>query len=291
MSENKSNNKENTKNTGKKKNPRTKQIIYRICFVLCFLTFAVSAVMLITYFADSIRSEKKVDELKQYINTEEKQPDATQSDISSSTEEKQPEFEVIDGKLIQEKFAELYKRNDDFIGWIVIDGTDIDYPVMQSMYDEEFYLHRDFDKEYTRGGTLFIDTSSDVESPSDNIIIYGHNMTTGKMFHSLFEYEDEEFYKKHKYIIFDTIYGDAKYEIIAAFRTKIYPIDYTGFKYYEFFDAGSKEEFDYYVSSCKSLTPYNIETTAQYGDKLISLSTCAYHDDTGRYVVVAKRIE
>ncbi len=275
-----------TKKTGKKK---IKNIIYRVCFVVCFITFCVCAVILVTYIADCIKSEKKVDKLKEYIDTEEPSiPDdntATSQNATSGTD-----FQLINGVAVQEKFAKLYSMNSDFVGWITIVGTDIDYPVMQSMYDEEFYLHKDFDKEYTKGGTLFIDTSSDVKKPSDNILIYGHNMTTGKMFHSLFEYEDEEFYENHKYITFNTIYGDGEYEIIAAFRTNIYPVDYTGFKYYEFFDAATEEEFDNYVNNCKSLTPYSTTATAEYGDKLISLSTCAYHSENGRYVVVAKKI-
>lgn len=287
-SENKIKNKKENKKNNKKSNKKAKLIIYRICFVACFITFCVCAVILITYIADCIKSEKRVDELKEYINTD----DMTDSDDVATSQDGRINinYQSVNGVAIQAKFAKLYSMNSDFVGWITIAGTDIDYPVMQSLYDEEFYLHRDFDKEYTKGGTLFIDTSSDVRKPSDNILIYGHNMTTGKMFHSLFEYEDEEFYKKHRFITFNTIYGDGEYEIIAAFRTNIYSPDYEGFKYYEFFDASIKEEFDYYVNSCKSLTPYETEATAEFGDKLISLSTCAYHSENGRYVVVAKKI-
>ena len=280
MSENKETTKKATKKTKKK-------VIYMICFSVCLITFLVCAYMLITYFWDSFQSEKRVDELKEYI------VDDTEEDVNhtSGDANKRPVYVDVDGVLVQEKFAELYQMNTDFVGWITIDGTDIDYPVMQSMYDEEFYLHKDFDKEYTKGGTLFIDTSSDPSEPSANILIYGHNMTTGKMFHSLFEYEDEEFYKEHKYIVFNTIYGDGVYEIIAAFRTQIYSPDYTGFKYYEFFDAANEEEFKEYVRNCQAKTPYVTDASAEYGDTLITLSTCAYHVDNGRYVVVAKKIK
>ena len=270
-----------------------KKIIYMVAFALCVITFLVCAFYLITYFWDSKQSEKRVDELKELIVEDDAEDSSSDTDTSSDENEKPKEltFEVINGTRVQKKFSKLYNINSDFIGWITIDGTDIDYPVMQSMYDEEYYLHRDFDKEYTKGGTLFADTSSDIKKPSDNIIIYGHNMTTGKMFHSLFEYEDEDFYKEHKYISFDTIYGNGTYEIIAAFRTRIYEPDYTGFKYYQFFDAASEAEFNYYIENCKALTPYQMDSTATYGDTLITLSTCAYHHDNGRYVVVAKKID
>lgn len=280
-------NKTSKKHLSKK---QKKKILYLSAFYLCLIIFLGCAFYLITYFWDSKQSEDRVDELKEYIDSDDSQ--ILENDTSSDTDAKPaPSFEVINGIKIQKKFTKLYNMNTDFIGWITIDGTDIDYPVMQSMYDEEFYLHKDFDKKYTKGGTLFADTSSDIEKPSDNIIIYGHNMTTGKMFHSLFEYEDEEFYKEHKYISFDTIYGNGTYEIIAAFRTRIYEPDYTGFKYYQFFDAANEEEFNYYVENCRSLTPYTTDSSAVYGDSLITLSTCAYHHDNGRYVVVAKKID
>lgn len=284
--ENKTDNKTNKK--GKKKKSSA---LYWILLVLLFAVFAGCLIYLVKYFWESKKSEDKVDELRELIvideNSDMHQPDtvATASDAKTDT------FEEVDGKRILSKYVNLYKRNNDFIGWLTIEGTVIDYPVMQSMYDEEYYLRRDFDKEYSYAGTLFIDTSCNVEKPSDNITIYGHHMNTGKMFHELEEYDEEDYYEKHKFITFDTIYGSGTYEVIAAYRTKIYDEDYTGFKYYEFFDARDSVEFENYVSNSKSLTPYNIEASAKYGDSLITLSTCAYHTENGRFVVVARKME
>ena len=111
------------------------------------------------------------------------------------------------------------------------------------------------------------------------------------MFHDLLNYADESYYQEHKTVVFNTIYGNAEYEVIAAFQTNIKEVDDTSFKYYQFFDANDPSEFDEYVNNCKALTPYNIPVTAEYGDKLITLSTCSYHTDEGRYVVVAKRVK
>lgn len=284
----KKDNKKTTKN-------KRRRVLYWIILVLLFAVFAGCLIYLVRYFWESKKSEDRVDELKELI-IEANEPDTEASGNNSSSDDDTPSeiidrFVNIDGKMVLDKYENLYKLNNDFMGWLSIDGMVIDYPVMQSMYDEEYYLRRNFDKEYSYPGTLFIDTSCDVEKPSDNIIIYGHHMNTGKMFHDLEKYEDESFYEKHKYITFDTIYGRGEYEVIAAFRTKIYDVDYTGFKYYTFFNANDKADFDYFVSNCKSLTPYNIETTAGYGDKLITLSTCAYHTENGRFVVVAKKIK
>ncbi len=287
------------KTTKKKKNAKRNRIIYNSLLVLFIAIFIGCAIYLISYFMESKKSEDTVDGLKELVISDDEEDEvvfdsnykevivATETDAGQVEEKKYIDF---DGTLVQKKYARLYKQNNDFIGWIKIDDTDIDYPVMQSMYEEEYYIYRDFDKQSSSAGTLFIDTNSDVIM-SDNILIYGHNMHTGKMFHDLLEYESEEFYKNHKTFTFNTIHGDGTYEVIAAFRTKIYEVDYTGFKYYQFFDASSEEEFMNYVKNCVSMTPYTIVNDVEYGDKLITLSTCAYHTTNGRFVVVAKKIE
>lgn len=280
----------------KKKNSKRNRILYNVLLCIFVCIFIGCAIYLISYFMESKKSEDTVDGLKGMVveDDEEVDLDGEYEEVVIATETDAGVEEVkyidFDGTLVQKKYARLYKYNNDFIGWIKIEDTDIDYPVMQSMYAEEYYIYRDYDKQSSSAGTLFIDTSCDVRS-SDNVIIYGHNMHTGKMFHDLLEYEDEEFYKEHKTFTFNTIYGDGTYEVIAAFRTRIYEVEYTGFKYYQFFDAASEEEFMNYVKNCNSMTPYTIETDVEYGDKLLTLSTCAYHTTNGRFVVVAKKIE
>ena len=210
--------------------------------------------------------------------------------------EKLVESEYEDEKIqyndfeILKKYKKVYEKNNDLVGWIKIKNTNIDYPVMQTPEEEEYYIHRDFYGEYSSAGTLFVDLESNVQKTSDNILIYGHNMKTGKMFHDLLKYENESFYKNHKYIQFDTIYGNGTYEVIAAFRTHILTEKEDGFRYYQFFNAEDKSAFNQYVSGCKALTGYTIDTDASYGDSLLTLSTCAYHTDNGRFVVVAKKL-
>lgn len=274
----------------KKHSKRSKKsrIVYTVCMVILIGVFLGCGIYLLRYFLQTKKSEDRVDELKEMILTEESEENTEVSDTDDDVPS--VEYVDIDGVRVQKKFERLYSDNHDFVGWITIDDTEIDYPVMQSLDDEEFYLHRDYDKSYSYPGTLFIDTSSDVKKPSDNLLIYGHHMQTGKMFGKLEEYADADYCEDHKYITFNTIYGDGEYVVIAAFYSKIYDKDYTGFKYYQFFDASNKEEYDRYVSECKALTSYDIKETAEYGDKLITLSTCAYHTTDGRFVVVARKI-
>lgn len=263
-----------------KKRKSKKQIVLDVLMVF-FLLIAVGSVIYIgQYYYKIVKSEKQFENLKEGF--EEDYVD----------EEGNIEFVEIGNQKIFKKYAGLYAENNDFIGWLTIEGTKIDYPVMYTPEEEEYYIHRDFNREYSSSGTLFIDTSSvPTGDTTDNILIYGHNMKAGTMFHGLLDYESEDFYQEHKYIQFDTLEGQGTYEVIAAFRTQIYAEDDTAhYHYYEFFDASDASEFDEYVEYVKSNTPYTIETTAEYGDQLLTLSTCAYHTDEGRYVVVAKKI-
>lgn len=275
-----------------KSKKKTKKILYNVCLVILGLVFVGCAAYLIKYYLETKKYENRFDELEAMIIPEEEIEEAVVDEKTddSKPKKKQTIYVDIDGVLVQKKFEKLYRGNKDFVGWMKIAGTDINYPVMQSMYDEQYYINRDYDKNYSGAGSLFVDTSSDLES-SDNIIIYGHNMESGKMFHELLKYDDEDYYKEHKYITFDTIHGNATYEVIAAFRSKIYYIESDDFKYYEFFDAENEKEYNDYVNNVKALTPYNIPTTAKYGDQLITLSTCAYHTKNGRLAVVAKKLE
>ena len=268
---------------------KKKRILYNVCLVVLIVIFIGSAGYLASYFLQSRKSESQFDTLKSMID-EPVQADEIVYVATEGDAEPGLEFVSIDGTLVQKRFASIYQKNHDFVGWLSIEDTHIDYPVMQTMEDEEYYIHRDFYGDYSAAGTLFADTESNIQKPSDNILIYGHNMKTGKMFHDLLKYENEDFYKSHRYIQFDTIYGNASYEVIAAFRTEILDEESEGFKYYRFFDAEDEADFHRFVSNCKGLTSYTIDTDASYGDSLITLSTCAYHTENGRFVVVAKKV-
>lgn len=268
----------------KQKSPKKLKIIYTVLMIVFAVIFIFCAVYLFRYFMENKKSEDNYEELRDLID----EPSEETAEDGSIEE---PQYVNIDGVDVLKKYSKLYQKNKDFVGWIKIPGTKIDYPVMQTKDDDEYYIRRDFDKKESSAGTLFIDGNDNLNPPSDNIIIYGHNMKIGTMFHDLLEYESKEFFEENKYITFDTIYETGTYEVIAAFRTKAYDENYQGFKYYQFFDAQTEEEFDNFVSNCQSQTPYDTGNTAVFGDKLITLSTCAYHDENGRYVVVAKKIK
>lgn len=196
-------------------------------------------------------------------------------------------LKVNGDEVDEDKYKDLYDQNHDFIGWISINDTPIDYPVMQSKDNPEFYLKHNFNKEYSRFGVPFVQANCDIQT-DDNIIIYGHNMRNKTMFNALTQYLDKEFYDNHKLIRFDTLNESNLYEVIAVFKTKAYSDN--GFRYYDFTKANSEEEFNAYIDKCKALSFYETGLTAEYGDKLLTLSTCEYTQNNGRLVVIAKQI-
>jgi len=135
-----------------------------------------------------------------------------------------------------------------------------------------------------------MDYQCDVVKGCDNYILYGHHMQSGKMFGTLDDYSDENYYKKHPTIQFDTIYEKGTYEIMYVFRSKVYSEEDITFKYYQFINATSEKEFNSYLKEMADMSLYDTGVTASYGDQLLTLSTCDYQEEQGRFVVVAKRV-
>jgi len=188
------------------------------------------------------------------------------------------------------EYREMYGTNSDLVGWIVIDGTDINYPVVQSKVYQEFYLDHNFDGEEDEAGSIFVDARNDVFLPDDNIIIYGHNMKNGSMFGTLQYYLDKSYYDSHSTLSFDTLYGHHEYKIVSAGLSKISEESDTAFKYYDFLNAENKKSFKKYVKNIKKLEAYDTGTSLKYGDKLITLSTCNSIEEDGRLFIVAKEV-
>lgn len=270
---------------------KTKKTIINILMILCILVILGCGGYLAYYYYTSSQTEEEFDNLREMLI------DVEHPDMNSMGEgETKPAMEMItvDGVSVQKKFEKLYRANHDFIGWLKIDDTLVDYPVMHTPNDAEkgeFYIHRDFEMNYSAAGLLFIDRYCMIENPTDNIIIYGHNMNSGTMFHDILKYQEEEFYQQHKTFTFDTIYGDGTYEVVAAFYGQVLPDDSDAFKYYEFVNAGNEEDFMYFIDNIKAMSIIDTDVDVEYGDKLVTLSTCAYHVQDGRFAVIAKKVK
>lgn len=198
-----------------------------------------------------------------------------------------PEVPLTEEENVLTEYGELFLQNTDMVGWLSVAGTTINYPVMQTKDNPNYYLKRNFAKEYSDLGTPYVQENCDLDS-SDNLVIYGHHIKGGKLFGALEDYKSKSFYEEHKTIQFDTLTQQGEYEIIAVFKTVAYSSE--GFRYYDFVDAENEKEFNAYIEKCKELALYDTGVTAEYGDKLITLSTCEYSAQNGRLVVVAKKV-
>ncbi len=200
------------------------------------------------------------------------------------------------------EYQALYEQNQDLAGWLKIEDTVIDYPVMQTPENEDYYLIYDFYKKENKNGSLILDTDSQAGigtkqqsykngcPPSTNLIIHGHTMKSGKMFGNLMKYADETYGKKHSRLFFDSLYEKREYELIAVFYSQVFYADEDVFKYYKFFQAETEEEFADFYSNIKEMSLYDTGVTAQFGDEFITLSCCDYQVEDGRFVVIGKRI-
>ena len=187
--------------------------------------------------------------------------------------------------------------NNHLVGWITIEGTRVDYPVLQTPNTpqwQNYYLYRNFYGSDARHGSIYVRELCDVFRPSDNVVIYGHAMKDNSMFGTVTYYGERSYYEQHKYIQFDTIYEQHTYEIIAVFSTS--GTTGVGYPYHAKNNFHSEEDFNEFINAIRGgvsnvYSFYDIDTPVSYGDKLITLSTCyeSVHKD-GRLVVVAKRI-
>lgn len=216
---------------------------------------------------------------------------AAQDSPSSNEEDISIEEDISKVQAVPNPYAESFLANEDMAGWLVVPGTVIDYPIMWTPGDENYYLYRDFNKKDNNNGCLILDTDSSLNPLTTNLIIHGHNMKSGAMFGNLTDYESKEYYQEHKQIILYTEECQRNYEVIAVFRSQVYKKSDDVFKFYKFFEATTEEEFNDFYENIMELSLYDTGVSAEFGDNFITLSTCVYHVTNGRFVVVAKEVE
>ena len=188
------------------------------------------------------------------------------------------------GNLIQ--YDPLWQQNNDMAGWLYIEDTQIDLPVMYTPSNLEKYLRRAFDGSYALSGSLFL--GADWSPEADHAIIYGHNMKDGAMFGGLSKYKDADYAQAHSVVHFDTLTEEREYVVLAAFYSRIYEQQAEGvFRYYQYTDLSDQDRFEEYIRQVRAAALYDTGVEVQYGDRLLTLSTCSYHRDNGRFVVVA----
>lgn len=266
---------------------KNKKALYYTLFGIFSAIFVFSAIFIVDYFIESAKQKGRYNELSGDKNQVQQIVDNAPTTPSGDLDPN-GDYPFDTQSPILPEYQNAYSQNDDLIGWIRIDGTVIDYPVMQHLEEKDYYLERNFDEEYSKHGCIYVREQCNPFKPSDNVVIYGHYKQDGSMFHDLHGYYRESFWKEHQFIEFDTIYDHHTYQIIAVFKVNIN--DKNFFPYHRFNNAQNAEEFNQFVSDVKSMSFYDTGVSAEYGDKLITLSTCEYTLSNGRLVVVAKQV-
>ena len=276
-------------------------ILITAIVILC-VVFCVSGGIVIFDTVRNVREDRAFDDLKKKLG-----PPAASSEAADipdgageantpadgeNAEASAPESPVENPDAeedISGRYDALYAENSDLFGWVTVDGTKIDYPVMYTPDDPEYYLHRSFEKKYSSSGVPFMD--GDCYEGCLNYIIFGHHMRNGTMFAALIDYRNEDFWKEHKTVKFDTLKVHGEYEIISAFYSQVYHVDETGvFRWYNYTDLTDEAVYNEYIENVKKASRYDTGVTAEYGDELLTLSTCG-KDNIQRFVVVAKKVK
>ncbi|BBI34151.1 class B sortase [Cohnella abietis] len=256
--------------------------------------FMFSAVKLTLYFLDARQSNEQIKEARELYhpvpnNDRNIIPQVTPlNEIGSVTQTAATPHIVplVDKKpaqlLIQDHFKPLLEINKDIIGWVKIDDSNIDYPVVQSD-DNSYYLTRDLHGKNNVNGSIFMDYRNAIDKEDKHLILYGHNMKNKSMFMALLNYESRWYFDHHSIIQFDTLYGNQKWQVFSAYYTDAKD-DYlkTDFK--------TDEQFKDFAVSLQSKSLHKTDVILHENDPILTLSTCSNSHDDARFVVHARLI-
>ncbi len=269
-------------------------IVFVVCF--CYLNWNIFLDMKTNY--DAYQLQVRMEEAEHAAKLEELWRDKKQqeAELKRIAEEQTAlaaqataqQQEVLQPKMLG-KFEDLYAENNDFRGWLKIDGMKIDYPVMTRPGDNDYYLDKNFEGEKDKNGLLILDYRCDLLSGAQNFIVYGHNMSSGVMFGTLKRYKEKAFCEEHPVIQFDTLYEEAEYTVVAAMLSEVAYADEDVFRYYDAIDMSTEESFQAFKEHITENALYTTGETLSYGDSCLILSTCDRYKEDGRFVVIAKK--
>ena len=274
-----------------------KRRIIGICLIIVFSVSAiVSGRLFWKEYRDAKASEETFSSLAGLVQDTEQNggEDGSAGDDTDTTGIGTPDSDAVlsDEEMVAEeaakayeKYGALYEQNIDFVGWIQIDGTNINYPVMQTPDNPDYYLKHSFEKTWSDYGVPYLDEAC-VIGQSNNLVIYGHHMSNGSMFCDLELYSDPAFCMDHPVIRFDTLTSFGEYEVIAVFR---YNTNQETFRYDREVNM-DEGRFSWFIEQVHARELFSTGKDASFGDQLLTLSTCEYTYKNGRLVVVARKV-
>ncbi len=251
-----------------------KQIFFKLLFIISLATLVVSSGYLISYFASARQQDSVLEESREIWNSTDN--DATDESGSSNQSAKET----------------LISENSDFMGWITINGTQIDNPIYQTD-NNDFYINHNQNKEVSKFGALFFDYRNTItEAATDkNLVIYGHEMKNGSMFGELKKLKSLDFYKQQPTLEFSTLYSKATYKIYAIFILNAKKADDDNYIYNIYKNNFSSEsEFDFWTAEAYERSIINTNVDVSLGDNIVTLVTCSSAFEDARLIVMARQV-
>ncbi len=270
------------------------EIIRKTILIISIITAVTCAVIIIMDFGTAeiqVKHDEKLVELKEQIELTGNIP----LDVETVEQIKEEVPEILD------KYVAFYNINKHLVGWVKIDGTVLDYPVVQTK-DNEYYLTRDFEKADSKFGTIFADYHIKLKNGSkpNNTVLYGHNISNGSYFASITNYFPRKYgslnyYIEHPTVTFDTIYEEGTYKIFAGIFINTDPDDNNGevYEYYKKRSFKNKAAFYDFAQNIMDRSVFYTDVDLEYGDEILTLSTCYYpmgKDVDSRFVIFARRV-
>ena len=261
-----------------------------LCTMVCVIS-AIAFVYFVVSFVTAQNAYRHSDrDLQNVMAIRGGMPQTLSKEVKSQMDEASVRAAEYEEDLAKrEGYQRLMVENSDMIGWVRIEGTPVDYPVMQTLDEPDYYYRRGFDKEYSAYGMIYMDaacTVTEEETVSPNYILYGHHMKNGSMFASLEQYSSKAYYQEHPVVEFDTKDEFGCYEIIGAVRL---PAERLNGEFAAVLAARTEEDYESLVRYVKEHTFYDTGIDAQWPEQLITLTTCEYTQKNGRLLVVARK--
>ena len=241
--------------------------ILNVLIVVLALIIVFSGFMIISEISKSEKEKENFESLSEIVT----KPIETKPESS--------EEESIDEPVHKRNLGPLLEKNPDFIGWLSISGTNIDYPVVHTPYEPQKYLRMDFEGEYAMSGVPFLEGTRDLTD--GHIIIYGHNMKNGTMFSDIIKYCEKSYCAEHPAIEWETKQGLKVYTVFAVVQVKDQD------EWYRFITAADEEDYENRIKAISEASLYTSDIKPRYGQQLLTLSTCYGSSENDRLIVIA----
>ncbi|KMY51462.1 class B sortase [Peribacillus loiseleuriae] len=245
-----------------------KHLCYKFLTVVCLGIALFSLFKLSRIYMDDMKNKQTIAEAQEYY-------------LNKSVVHEE-DGRVRSEKEVRPRFNSLLEMNADVVGWLEMDHTSINYPIVQAE-DNEYYLSRNIKREEVNMGSIFMDYRNDISTNFQHTILYGHRMKNGSMFGQLNRYLDEEFFQENQSFHYDTLYESFEAEIFSVYVTT------TDFDYIQT-DFANEEEYVSFLQMIQDKSRFPTNTMVTASDHILTLSTCDYtlDNETGRLVIHAK---